>query len=373
MPRQQLAPEEHEKPERKRGLFPQYSLDDALIVAAAIKEHNAGKPMGRILLGQAIKMSPGSSGFRLRITSANQYGLTSGDPYKGDTVSLEKLGLDIVAPKSDEEKAHALVEAATKPPLFRRFYEDFNNNRVPRLDLAKNKLERDYGVSQVQSEKCLDILLKNAKYAGMLQDVQGSLWIVFGASRARPPASTPVHGLVASAEPAAPPLVPVTGPAPAAATQAQPLGVEAVFIAHGQNKKLLGQVKQIVEFGRFRAVVAEEQSSTAIPVPEKVITDMHRCQAGIIIVSADEKVTDEKGHETYKINDNVLIEIGAATVLYSQKVILLWDRRIRVPSNLQGLYRCEFEGETLDWDAGLKLQKDLTEFREAAASQSGAA
>ena len=43
-------------------------------------------------------------------------------------------------------------------------------------------------------------------------------------------------------------------------------------------------------------------------------------------------------------------------------VILLWDKRIDVPSNLQGLYRCEFEGETLDWDSGLKLQRTLTEF-----------
>ena len=117
-----------------------------------------------------------------------------------------------------------------------------------------------------------------------------------------------------------------------------------------------------MEFGRFRAIVSAERETTAIPVPEKVIKDMHLCQAGIIIVSADEQVTDADGKVAFKINDNVLIEIGAATVLYTQKVILLWDTRIPVPSNLQGLYRLQYEGDSLDWDAGLKLQKTLTEF-----------
>ena len=36
-----------------------------------------------------------------------------------------------------------------------------------------------------------------------------------------------------------------------------------------------------------------------------------------------------------KINNNVLIEIGAAFVLYDQKVVLLWDKSLKVPSNLQ--------------------------------------
>jgi hypothetical protein len=59
----------------------------------------------------------------------------------------------------------------------------------------------------------------------------------------------------------------------------------------------------------------------------------------------------------------VLIEIGAAFVLYDKRVVLLWDRRIQVPSNLQGLYRCEFEGNDLNWGAGMKLMKAIKGFR----------
>ena len=59
----------------------------------------------------------------------------------------------------------------------------------------------------------------------------------------------------------------------------------------------------------------------------------------------------------------MLIEIGAAFVLYDKKVVLVWDKRLPIPSNLQGLYRCEYEGNELSWSAGMKLMKAIKEFR----------
>ena len=78
-----------------------------------------------------------------------------------------------------------------------------------------------------------------------------------------------------------------------------------------------------------------------------------------MIVSADDEAAAESG----TINNNVLIEIGAAFVLYDQRVVLLWDKRMKVPSNLQGLYRCEFEGSELSFSAGTKLAKAAKGFR----------
>ncbi len=347
-----------EPSERKRGLFPYYPLNQALRVPSAIKAENAGKPMNRILLAKALDLSPGSSTFRLLVTSSNLYGLTAGNPYKGETISLDELGLEIVSPRSEEEKKAALLKATITPELLGRFYREFDNNKIPRPDLAQNKLERDYHVPAKQSEKCFDLIMDNAKMVGILQEVQGNQYIMMDSISA-PSKPHEVSELEESSEVRKPEDTPLSVP-----PSSHPAGVEAVFIAHGKNNRLLTQVRQVVEFGRFVPVIAEETHTTAIPVPEKVISDMHNCQAAIIIVSADEKVTREDGQEHYKINDNVLIEIGAATVLYRKKVILLWDKRIPIPSNLQGLYRCEFEGDSLDWEAGMKLQKDLTEFRQ---------
>ena len=106
-----------------------------------------------------------------------------------------------------------------------------------------------------------------------------------------------------------------------------------------------------------------EREATAIPVPEKVFEDMRSCSAGVIHVGAEGKYLDKDGIELTKLNDNVLIEIGAAMALYGKKVILLVERGVTLPSNLQGLYRCEFEGDKLEYDSTMKLLKTFSQFR----------
>jgi hypothetical protein len=134
-----------------------------------------------------------------------------------------------------------------------------------------------------------------------------------------------------------------------------------VFISHGKNMEIVEQVQTMLGMGDIKGEVAEAEETTAIPVPDKVFNAMRRCNAGIIVVNVEESSKDVKGN--YAINDNVLIEIGAAFVLYNKKVVLVWDKRLPVPSNLQGLYRCEYEGSELSWSAGMKLMKAIKEFR----------
>lgn len=134
-----------------------------------------------------------------------------------------------------------------------------------------------------------------------------------------------------------------------------------VFIAHGKNMQVVEQVQTMLDLADIECEVAEEEETTAIPVSDKVFTAMRNCTAGIIAVTVEEGRKDSQGG--YSMNDNVLIEIGAAFVLYNKRVVLLWDKRLPVPSNLQGLYRCEFEGNELSWSAGMKLMKAIQSFK----------
>jgi len=136
-----------------------------------------------------------------------------------------------------------------------------------------------------------------------------------------------------------------------------------VFIAHGRNMEIVEQVQTMLGLSDIESEVAEEEETTAIPVPEKVFNAMKRCRAAIICVSVDEGHKAPTG--TYTINENVLVEIGASFVLYDRRVVLLWDKRLPVPSNLQGLYRCEYEGDELTWSAGMKLMKAIQGFKKA--------
>jgi predicted nucleotide-binding protein len=85
--------------------------------------------------------------------------------------------------------------------------------------------------------------------------------------------------------------------------------------------------------------------------------------AGIIHAGSEGKYLDVDGKPHSKLNDNVLIEIGAAMALYGKKVILLVERGITLPSNLQGLYRCEYEGDRLDYESTMKLPKHGAKWR----------
>ena len=49
--------------------------------------------------------------------------------------------------------------------------------------------------------------------------------------------------------------------------------------------------------------------------------------------------------------------------LYGRKIVLLVEKEVSLPSNLQGLYRCDFEGDKLDYDVTMKLLKTFTQFR----------
>ena len=156
-------------------------------------------------------------------------------------------------------------------------------------------------------------------------------------------------------EPAPEPPIPDPKPEP------EPL---RVFISHGSNSAIVEQIEVMLDVAGIEAEIAEAEETTAIPVPEKVLNSMRRCSAGIIAVTVDEGRKDDEGK--YTLNENVLIEIGAAFVLYDRRVVLLWDKRLTVPSNVQGLYRCEFEGDELSWTAGMKMMKAIQGFKKAA-------
>ena len=140
--------------------------------------------------------------------------------------------------------------------------------------------------------------------------------------------------------------------------------IPRVFISHSKNKKIVDQIKQMLEFGKFEYEVAEERETAAIPISEKVFGSMSRCNCAIINISADEE--KRQPDSSFGLNENVLTETGAAYLHYDRRVILLVDSRLRdkLPSNIKGLYALFYEGDQLSWDMGMKLQKSLTEFRE---------
>ncbi len=353
---------------------PLASIKEVLRIPQAIKDNFAGQPTSPLLIAESCGISPTSSNWRSLTGASVAYGLTNGG-YNSKNISLTELGERIVAPLIEGDDLIALREAIMKPTLFAEIYSTYNGNKLPKNNIAYNILAKK-GVSKEKQENTWQIVKDNATEAKILRIISGNEYICLEAN------SNQTSKMIESEtdtennyegnnhEDLAVPnellekmsiAVPTCIDKPIASEKRKP----NIFISHGKNNTVIvGQLKELLAYGQMEPVVSIERETTAIPVPDKVFDDMRSCDAGIIHIDF-ENVRLNNSEETYdRINENVLIEIGAAIALYAKRVILLCKKGTTLPSNLQGLYRCEYEGNQLDYNSTMKLLKTIQELRE---------
>ena len=353
---------------RKRILqteLPQVSIKKALRVPSALVEQYAGQPTAPLEVAMAVGVRPSSSGWRSLTGAAIGYGLTDGG-CNASTIALTDLGRRAVAPQEEGEDIVALREACLKPLVIGGFLRKYDGSKFPREDIARNVLKGEFGVPAARVEGALETILENAETVGAFRVIGGDRYVSLAplapaeSAAVDVPQESPAEDASSAAEDVSPPASDLTAEASLPGTAAlhvqEQRAVSAIFVGHSSGTKVLEQVRQLLELADLRAEVATEQETGAIPVPDKVFEAMSRSDAAIICVTADAEQQADNG---YSVNPNVLIEIGAAYVRHDKRLVLLWDRRVEVPSNLQGLYRCEFEGDELSWEAGTRLQKAL--------------
>jgi predicted nucleotide-binding protein len=350
----------------KQADFPQTTLQQAQKVASALVDNFAGKDASPPDIALAIGVSPTSSAWPQLAGAAVAYGLTEGG-VNANKIKLTGLGRRLVAPEEEGEDLAARRQAILNPRILKEFFERYRRAKFPNDTIANNVL-KTMGLPQERASSALEIVKANGRYAGIVRETPTGPFVNLDSPGVPAPTATPdlpehnaeeSSGTEDSGETAAASENQVLPPA-APSFDAKS---NRVFISHGKQKAIVTQIKELLAFGSFDPVVSVERESTAIPVPEKVFEDMRSCGAGVIHVGAEGKYLDRDGKEHRKINDNVLIEIGAAMALYGKKVILLVERGITLPSNLQGLYRCDFEGDRLDYDSTMKLLKTFSQFR----------
>jgi hypothetical protein len=362
----------------KQADFPQTNLQQAQKIASTLVDNFAGKEGSPPDIALEIGISPTSSAWPPLAGSSIAYGLTEGGVNAG-AIKLTALGRKLVAPEVEGEDLTARREAILKPRISKEFFERYRRAKFPSDTIAANVL-KTLGIPSERAQAAIEIIKANGRYAGIIRETPTGPFVNLDSPGVPAPTATPGlpeqdepndHDLAAiaadSGSESTPPPAPATLRSPPAVATPSPPTFDPksnrVFISHGKQKAIVVQIKELLEFGNFDPVVSVEREATAIPVPEKVFEDMRSCGAGVIHVGAEGKYLDRDGNEHTKINDNVLIEIGAAMALYGKKVIILVERGVTLPSNLQGLYRCEFEGDRLEYDSTMKLLKTFSQFR----------
>lgn len=366
-----MAKDDENKPKRTRisqSDFPRESLARALSIAQAIWDNFAGKDAPPHEIALALDLSPTSGGWRNMCGTSIAYGLTDGG-YNANSITLTELGRRIVAPTSEGDDAAARVEAILQPRIMGEFFHKYDKAKFPKESIAENVLV-GMGIPKERATRAAQIIHENGIYTGVLRDTKTGLFVALGSPAPQPQMEPEEEedlaqeseksndeGLDAVAKR-------VSGQQE---EEAQPEAIERennnVFISHGKNKKIVTQLKELLTFGKLNPIVSVEKDTASVPVPEKVFNDMRQCGAAVIHVSKEGELLDTEGNTHTRINENVLIEIGAAIALYKNRFVLLVEKGVTLPSNLQGLYRCEYEGDQLDYEATMKLLKTFNEFR----------
>jgi hypothetical protein len=323
----------------KQADFPLTSLQQAQKIASAIMDNFAGKDGSPPDIALAIGISPTSSGWPSLTGASIAYGLTDGG-INANVIKLTPLGRKLVAPEAEGEDLAARRQAILNPRLLKEFFERYRRAKLPNDTIAGNVLKA-LGLPPDRVQSAIEIIKENGRYAGIIRETPTGPFINLDSPGVPAPAATPAAladvdeeglgnaplDLRAQGSISSPPVTP---PPPSLDPKAN-----RIFISHGKQRAIAGQIKELLAFGNFEPVVSVERESTAIPVPEKVFEDMRSCAAGVIHVSAEGTYVDREGKTQSKFNDNVLIEIGAAMALYGKKVVLLVEKGVTLPSNLR--------------------------------------
>ena len=296
--------------------------------------------------------------------AAIAYGLTSGG-YNADNISITPLEMRIVRPTTEGDDTGAKREAFLKPRVIREFLHKYDRAPIPRDDIAQNVL-MEIGVPTNRAEEVLRLIVEGARELGFLQQIKDRTYVDLSSAKA-PIESKEIDiasmtinekdGIGGEAtNPITPPVV-VTKPPDDAAR------LRRVFISHGKNRALIEPIKKLLSFGEFVPVAEIENQTVSQPVPTKVMTGMRSCGAAIIHVEDERRISDDKGEVHVVLNENVLIEIGAAMALYGERFILIVKEGVKLPSNLQGLLQLRYKGDTLDVNETVALMEAMKDMK----------
>ena len=329
--------------------YPAYTLEDALGVAQAIQNANAGLPFARALLAGALGTTPKSSAFTQRLNASAAYGLTQGG-YNDADISLTRLG-EVLA-GGDDRRRHALVEAAMTPPVFGGFYEMLDGKRLPESAYAQSLLQRELGVIDSLADECLSILIANGEYAGIISEQDGVSVVRLDGRRPQPATASPPmepsrwdysNERIAARRPAA-----TENRAPDDTTDASK---GRVFVGHIGESNAAQFVASMLE--QFGIPVSSPRfgDDAELPMPPEAACEMRASHAAVLVFA------DHAGGEQ-AIRDKMLFLLGACCALYDDRVVIFHEADAAPLPNLNGLSCVSFRSERIA-ESGLGLLMEL--------------
>lgn len=343
----------------KNRNYPPLGLAEALRVPRVIQDEASGMEVSRLTLAELLNVSPASSNFRELVASSRFYGLTNGG-INADEFGLTPLGNE--ATGGDEvAQVAAYKQSVMNIAPYKEFFTTFNNKKVPSATAFKEFLTRSASVATERADECMQFILADAQTAGLVRTMKGGAQYVDLAGTPTTTAGdddTAEQAIDLDAAGEEPDDETAQTPVEQIAPQSQGDGKpKKVFIAHGKNRTPLDQLKNALDTFKVRYAVAVEEPNAGRPISRKVAALMRdECSSGIFIFTADERFARElqngESEEVWRPSENVVFELGAASILYENRIVIFKEKGVTFPSDFSDLGYIEFEKDQLVAELG---------------------
>ncbi len=348
----------------KNRPFPAHTVKEALALVQTIRDQNAGKPMNRLLLADAMKMSPSGSTFKKLIASSAKYGLTKGGEKAVEIIPTE-TGLQATSGDAIARQT-ALRKSARTPPVFERFYLQFDQAKLPSDDLRPKVLATQFEVPEEWAQEGSELLVENGRFAGLIRDITGGPRVMLDAapmsveeeeSGTAPDGEEGVREAEVADGEAAQSAAEAPKEPPPSLPDGRAAKVKPIFVGHGKNKGPLQKVEKfLVQFG-IPHKVAVDEPNLGRPIPTKVRDVMRECGSAILIFTKDELFQDSKGNEVWRPSENVVYELGAASFEYENRIVIFMEEGLNFPVNFESIGHIEFEEDGIEAKTSALLQE----------------
>lgn len=339
---------------KKYRNFPRNSLEESLAVPQKIFDEMGGRPFKRLLLADALGITPSSSNFRDLLSSSYKYGLTEGTE-KASEIELTNLGRNATQSKDQGKRKASFKQAVLKPEIFNNFFNNYIDKRIPSSDMLGKILVSEYEVPADYSEECGNLIIENGRFAGIIRDIGGSPHVILDLSEfsTENPSDDSSSGdigqipkvdIIESTTPVDTEKIEFDKP-PSKSEDNKP---RPIFIGHGKNKKPLENFQKFLTTFQIPYKITIEEANLGRPIPYKVRETMYQCGSAILIFTCDEKFFNEDGHEIWRPSENVVHELGAASLLYEDRIVIFKEKGLNFPSNFQSIGYIEFDVDGIE-------------------------
>lgn len=165
--RRKTATRKKASPPRAQRPYPARTLEEALAIPKAIREHNNGNPWSPDDVARAaLDVVKNNNKFFYAAAASRDYGLTTGSR-DTDKIELTELGRQLCFAGDEQTERQKKIDAFFSIDIFKRVYEYYGGSNLPKEEFLSNVLLEEFGLDTELHTEFARFFKANCKFLGI--------------------------------------------------------------------------------------------------------------------------------------------------------------------------------------------------------------